>query len=314
MKVIIVEDEELAIKQFEMECAKLPWVNIEERFTDAESALEYIKENRVEVVFLDIMLPGMNGIELGKEIRKLKRGIVIVFLTAYDDYALTAIKIKADYYLMKPYSSTDFRAIMENARLLTGRQKKRIQIRTFGRFEISIDGEILNFPNAKSKELLALCVDHRGGNVMMEEAIDKLWENRAYDKKVKNLYRKAIMNLRGKMAEYGAEDLLITERGSCHLNCDDVDCDWFKLMEDLEEMTIKERTNYLSKIRENYMSEYSWAEETNAKYFGGVNGTDRKFGMKILLLVEFKKEYRNIMIDRLETAGFLHQLKYLWNL
>lgn len=71
MKTIIVDDEELAIRQFEMECKKLPWVNIVGRFHHAQEALEYVEKEKIEAAFLDIELPGMNGILLGRKLREL---------------------------------------------------------------------------------------------------------------------------------------------------------------------------------------------------------------------------------------------------
>ena len=55
----------------------------------------------------------MNGILLGKKLRELLSNLVVIFLTGYDNYTLDALYMKADYYLMKPYSSKDFQDVME---------------------------------------------------------------------------------------------------------------------------------------------------------------------------------------------------------
>ena len=86
--------------------------------------------------------------------------------------------MKADFYIFKPYSSKDIEDAIYRARLLAVRQRKRIAVRTFGRFDVFAAGRPICFKNAKSKELLALCVDRRGGEVMMDEAIDMLWPER----------------------------------------------------------------------------------------------------------------------------------------
>lgn len=85
MKTIIVDDEELAIRQFEMECKKLPWVNIVGRFHHAQEALEYVEKEKIEAAFLDIELPGMNGILLGSKPDKDKwqGGSVLLFEPLY---------------------------------------------------------------------------------------------------------------------------------------------------------------------------------------------------------------------------------------
>lgn len=260
MKTIIVDDEMLAIKQFEMECKKIPWVNIAGKFQNAQQALEYAKKEKIEAAFLDIELSGMNGILLGKKLRELYPNLVVIFLTGYDNYTMDALHMKADYYLMKPYSSKDFRDVMENARLLTRRQKKRIFIRTLGRFDLIIDDQVVDLPNAKAKELLALCVDHKGGHVSMEEAVDKLWEDRTYDERVKNLYRKATMSLRKVFQEYELEEVFGNKRGSCYINPELIDCDYFEVLE-----YKRQNLDYRKRIVGTYMPEYSWAEETNAQ-------------------------------------------------
>lgn len=260
MKTIIVDDEGLAIRQFEMECKKLPWVDIVGKFHHAKEALEYAEKEKIEAAFLDIELPGMNGILLGRKLREIFPKLVVVFLTGYDTYTMDALQMKADYYLMKPYSSEDFREVMENARLLTRRQKKRVYIRAFGRFDLMIDNQIVNLKNGKAKELLALCVDHMGGQVTMQEAIDKLWEDRPYDERVKNLYRKATMSLRKVFQEYEAEEVFVNQRGSCYINSELIECDYFEVLEHK-----KQNLEYQSMIVGTYMPEYSWAEETNAQ-------------------------------------------------
>lgn len=260
MKTIIVDDEMLAIKQFEMECKKIPWVNIAGKFQNAQQALEYAKKEKIEVAFLDIELSGMNGILLGKKLRELYPNLVVIFLTGYDNYTLDALYMKADYYLMKPYSSKDFQDVMENARLLIRRQKKRVFVRTLGRFDLIIDDQVVDLPNAKAKELFALCVDHKGGHVSMEEAVDKLWEDRIYDERVKNLYRKATMSLRKVFREYGLEEVFVNKRGSCNINPELMDCDYFDVLEHK-----KQNLDYKNMLVGTYMPEYSWAEETNAQ-------------------------------------------------
>ena len=260
MKTIIVDDELLAIKQFEMECEKLPWVNIAGKFQNAKQALEYAQKEKIEAAFLDIELPGMNGILLGKKLRELYPKLVVIFLTGYDNYTLDALYMKADYYLMKPYSSKDFQDVMENARLLIRRQKKRVFVRTLGRFDLIIDDQVVDLPNAKAKELFALCVDHKGGHVSMEEAVDKLWEDRIYYERVKNLYRKATMSLRKVFQEYGLEEVFVNKRGSCNINPELMDCDYFDVLEHK-----KQNLDYKNMLVGTYMPEYSWAEETNAQ-------------------------------------------------
>ena len=203
MRVMIVDDERLALRQFVMETEDIPDIEVAGAFSNPLQALEYLKENPVEAVFLDIEMPELNGIILAEKMRELYPDLVVIFITGYEQYTLDALKVKADYYMTKPYDSRDIKEVLERAKLLSARQRKRVYIRTFGRFDLFIDGKAVYFSNTKAKELLALCVDHRGGAVTIEEAADKLWEDRIYDSRVKNLYRKAVMQIRQLLSEYG---------------------------------------------------------------------------------------------------------------
>lgn len=259
MRVMIVDDEKLALQQFMLETADMPDVETVGAFTNPFKALEFVKEQPVETAFLDIEMPGMNGIELTEKMREVQPDLVVIFITGYENYTLDALKVKADYYLTKPYDREDITEVLERARLLSARQKKRVYIRTFGRFNVFIEGKAVHFPSAKAKELLALCVDHRGGMVTIEEAADKLWEDRAYDNRVKNLYRKAVMQIRQVLAEHGVEDFFSGSRGACQIDARKVDCDYYELLKGNAE------AQRVWKASGQYLQEYSWAEETSAR-------------------------------------------------
>lgn len=258
MRVIIVDDEKLALRQFQFEIEGIPWVELSGAFLNPVQALEFIENHSVEAAFLDIEMPEMNGLELAEKLRELSPGLVIIFITGYEQYTLDALKIKADYYLTKPYDNEDIKEVLERARLLSARQKKRVYIRTFPRFEVFVADSTVYFPNSKAKELLALCVDHCGGIVTIEEAVDKLWEGRKYDARVKNLYRKAVMQVRQVLAAQGVEEIFNGNRGSCQIDIKKIDCDYYDFLKGIPEAVQK------WKLGRKYLEEYSWAEETAA--------------------------------------------------
>lgn len=140
--------------------------------------------------------------------------------------------------------------------ILIKKQEKRIQIRTFGGFDLFIDGKAVPFTNSKAKELLALCVDHRGGMVSMDEAVRKLWENRTCDSKVKNLYRKAVMYLKHSFDDMDAGNFFHTVRGACCIYASCADCDYFSFLEGQQD-AVMEWT-----LKKSYLPEYKWAQET----------------------------------------------------
>ena len=132
MRIMAVDDERLALRQFASEAEELPGVELAGMFSNPLEALETFREDPVEAVFLDIEMPEMNGLVLAERLREISPDVVVVFITGYEQYALDALKIRADYYLTKPYDSRDIGEVLERARLLSARQKKRVYVRTFG--------------------------------------------------------------------------------------------------------------------------------------------------------------------------------------
>lgn len=93
MRVIIVDDERLALRQFEMETEDMPGVEVAGAFTNPVDALAYVQEHPVEAAFLDIAMPGMNGLALAEKLREIRPDLVVIFLTGYEQYTLDALKV-----------------------------------------------------------------------------------------------------------------------------------------------------------------------------------------------------------------------------
>lgn len=265
MKVIIADYDEEAIRLFEEQCKQFSYVELSGKFNDSAETLKYVSRHRVEAAFINIELNGMDGLQLGEKLRELNPKIVLVFFIEHTEYILEALRIKADGYMIRPYTMEDLTWTMGNAKLLSRRQKKPAYIRTFGRFDLFINGELVIFSNKKAKELLALCVDNKGGVVTMEEAVDKLWENRLYDEKVKNLYRRAVMDLNKIFSTYGIKDVFVKKRADCWINYANVDCDYYMWIEENILSGTGKSVRSGIDTRWGYMTEYSWAEETNAR-------------------------------------------------
>ena len=124
------------------------------KLNDSAETLKYVSRHRVEAAFINIELNGMDGLQLGEKLRELNPKIVLVFFIEHTEYILEALRIKADGYMIRPYTMEDLTWTMGNAKLLSRRQKKPAYIRTFGRFDLFINGELVIFSNKKAKELL----------------------------------------------------------------------------------------------------------------------------------------------------------------
>lgn len=253
IRTILVDDEPWGMEQFRLEC-KDAGIDLLGSFTNAGAAISYAMRNTVELALLDVKLPDMDGILLGKKLREINRDMLLIYVSAYEEYIKEAIlDVKADYYVLKPYNTRDVSDVLDRIRHLSARLRKRVRVRTFGEFDIFVDGQLLEFTNQKAKELLAFCIDS-GGEVTMKRAVEVLWEDRDYDEKVKCLYRKAVISLHTVFRKYGVDDIFSNGRGSCHVNRQGISCDYYEV---LDGKNIKETL-----FDGRYMTNYSWGEET----------------------------------------------------
>ncbi len=225
-------------------------------FNDSDSAAEFLKSNRADLAFVSLC---SKNIDYDLIIRKVKKidFRTVVFLIGNDDIQSTEVYKKGcDYFIKKPYNPNEIRALLKRFELLSKRLKKRVFVRTFGRFDVFVDGVPVDFHNSKAKELFALCIDHCGGNVTMQEAIDKLWYERHYDDKVKRLYRKAVISIVKTLQENDVSKIFVKSRGTCAINKNAIECDYFNL--------IKNPQKYADTFHGEYIFDYSWAESTLA--------------------------------------------------
>ncbi len=115
IRCIAVDDEPLAINVIEHFCNKTPELELVCSFTNAPEALSYLKENSIDLVFLDINMPQMTGVELAKN---LDKSIMVIFTTAYQNYAVEGYELEAVDYLLKPFSYDRFVRAINKAELM----------------------------------------------------------------------------------------------------------------------------------------------------------------------------------------------------
>ena len=112
MNCIIVDDEPLARKAIQRLINELPSLTFIEGFGDALSSGEFMRSNPVDLIFLDIRMPGVNGIDFAKTI---DRNTLVIFTTAYPEYAVDSYEVDAIDYLVKPVEEERFRKAIEKA-------------------------------------------------------------------------------------------------------------------------------------------------------------------------------------------------------
>ena len=105
INAIAIDDENMALEVIKSHASKVPFLELTATFTDAVEGLEYLKSNPMELVFLDINMPDISGVELAA---LLPKDTQVIFTTAYSDYAVQGFELDAIDYLLKPFSLVRF--------------------------------------------------------------------------------------------------------------------------------------------------------------------------------------------------------------
>jgi two-component system, LytTR family, response regulator len=105
MKAIAVDDEPMALEIIRSHASKVPFLELKATFTDAFKALEYLQKENVDLIFLDIKMPDISGIEF---FNSLSKKPLLIFTTAYSEHAATSFEMDAIDYLLKPFSLARF--------------------------------------------------------------------------------------------------------------------------------------------------------------------------------------------------------------
>ena len=105
IKAIAIDDEPIALDIIRRYSERVPYINLEKQFLNGLEARDYLMENDVQLLFLDVRMPDINGIDLFKG---LEEKPLVIFSTAYSEYALSGFELEALDYLLKPYSFERF--------------------------------------------------------------------------------------------------------------------------------------------------------------------------------------------------------------
>ena len=249
MNAIAVDDEILMLGALAAAIKVSPDISEVSQFSNCDEALNFVKENAIDIAFLDINMRGMGGLALAEKIIASRPDCKIVFCTGYEEYAIPAFKLHASGYLMKPVSAKDVQAEIDNIKGIRQNQKP-LAVKCFGNFEVYAKGEKLTFKRSKTKELFAFLVDRNGAGVTVAEIGVALWENDE-EQKNQNYIHQLFRDLRQSLKSVGAEGVFERNNYFYSINPEKLECDYYAYLK-----------NGNPEFRGEYMSQYSWAEGT----------------------------------------------------
>ena len=252
MNFLIVDDETAAVEVLGKRLREV--LGEDTQVFSAKSgrtALEVLKHEHVDVAFLDVEMPGMNGLELAKRIKEAWPKMNIIMCTAYEQYALKAWELFVSGYIVKPASPDDIRKALDHLRTPV---VERLTVQCFGNFDVFLNGETVVFGRSGAKELFAYLVNRRGAGVSSGE-LSEVLRSEAVDPELKKAsVRKYVMEIRKALSKIGFDDVLRHTRDSYSVYPERLDCDYYRFLEG----DAAARSLYNGE----YMNQYSWAEPT----------------------------------------------------
>ena len=252
MRVLCVDDALPIMEDVVAMCRKIPGITSVKGFTRPREAAEWLETHPVDLSLLDIDMPEINGLMLAEKQKRKYPDSSVIFLTAYRQYAVQAVKLRATGYLLKPVSQEELEEEVAYARSRNPeRPTGHIVVQTFGNFEIFVDGETLAFHRSKSKELLAYLIDRNGKGVSRATIYAAMWEGGMYDKSRQKYLDVIIRSLRDTLREAGIEEVLEIKSGYLRVRTELVDCDLYRFL--------KNDPEAVNAYRGEYMEEYPWS-------------------------------------------------------
>ena len=113
IKAIAIDDEPIALKVIENFCGRIYFINLEKTFNKPEDALKHLNKFPVDLLFLDVDMPGISGIELYKAI---EQNTMVIFITAHSKYALDGFNLSAVDFVVKPFTFERFETAVNKAK------------------------------------------------------------------------------------------------------------------------------------------------------------------------------------------------------
>ncbi|MCM3702123.1 response regulator [Paenibacillus macerans] len=238
LRTMIVDDEELSLKRLSRILAESGRVESCRTFQNPYEAYEYVKSHPIDVAFLDISMPEIDGMKLSSRLQELDEAIYIVFVTGYDSYAVQAFELSALDYLLKPVTVQRVAKTLDKVGGRGGLKPPvpELDIRLFNGFQIYRSGllrEPLKLRSPKTIELFAYLICRR--TVSREEIIDTLWSGLAPENAWKNL-NSTLYYIRKAIDESKTGSRIISGKNEIRIEAGGLFCDLYEFERLLTDM------------------------------------------------------------------------------
>lgn len=279
MRIVLVDDEYLPLTRLKtlLEKSNVSGIEIVGEYTDSFELLKDIEILQPNVVFLDIVMPDMDGLALGEKIQEIVPNVEIVFTTGFDQYAIDAFNLHAIDYLLKPVLISRLEKTLERLDQINNKVKeikpRLTVIKLFGGLHVVLpDGRTqpIKWRTSKAKELFAYMLEHKNEMIFRDTILELFWPESDIDKASKQLYT-AIYTIRKTLKNYGVEGVKISSpllSSGYKLVVENIVVDveqWLsrlKLLPPIQQTTVDEHEQVFQMYTGDYLGDcdYLWAE------------------------------------------------------
>ena len=256
MRILVVDNEELAVRTLSNTVRKVMGDVDITCTTDSTEALKLACDIKPDIAFLDIDMPGMDGLTLAKAIKEqVDPRTNIIFTTGYSEYLEEAFtRLRVSGYLMKPVTPEMVKTEIDNLRYpIELKGNRKVRVRAFGSFEVYVDDTPVNFHYSKTKELFAYLINE-GGMCSVGRLQESLWETMDEPTDHRSYLQNLISDMIRVFSGLGCKDIIIKKYGTVGIDTANVDCDYYEYKQG--------NPAAVNAFKGDYMSQYSWAENT----------------------------------------------------
>jgi two-component SAPR family response regulator len=193
MKAVLVDDEELALEVLKRLLLKVGDIQITGMYTNPNEVKVQISSLEADVIFLDLEMGSIHGLQLAEEFEKQNKPVEIVFITAHSQFALEAFEVNAVDYLLKPVSLERLNKTIDKLRkrIVTKTSTEAVNtppdvvlyLRTLGNYRLQYpDGSLIKWRTKKEKELFAYLWHQKKQPIHRDRIIEELWRDSPADK------------------------------------------------------------------------------------------------------------------------------------
>ncbi|MFD2629964.1 response regulator [Oceanobacillus kapialis] len=277
MKAVLVDDEPLALGFLKRQLEKVSSIQVLETFTyfDSSSNISVIKET--DIVFMDIEMPERNGFQLAEQLLELNPGLEIIFVTAFNQYAVQAFEVHALDYILKPVQTERLKKTVKRAEERINAKQEAISekptklcINVSGELMFHLtnkDPEIVTWRTLRARELFLYLLHNRDRSINKDVLTELLWAEVDQEKAYAQLYT-TIYHIRKTLSNYRDYLTLKSVQGGYKLILSNTIIDlyvWEKKLKNLstlEGQTIPIAEELMAIYKGGYLQEYGyvWAE------------------------------------------------------